>query len=302
LIYICFSKFSTMPWKSKWFQFLVLLLLAFIWGSSFILMKTGLKSFSNSQVAAIRIFLASLVLLPYSLKNLSKISRKNIKSLLIAGFIGSFFPAFLFTKAETRIDSSVAGMLNSMTTIFTFIVGSLFYRTSFRKNQFIGLILGLSGALGLIICNEGTLSFGPFNSYALFIVLATWFYAINGNEIKTHLSYLSGIQITSLAFLFIGPVALIYLSMTSFATVSENPDWPFHLLAIAVLGIVGTALAMILMNSLIRYSSAVFTSSVTYIIPIFAIGWGIIDGEHITALHMVFMSVILAGVYLINRK
>lgn len=302
MIYICFSKFSTMAWKSKWFQFLILLFLAFIWGSSFILMKTGLKSFSNNQVAAIRIFLAFLVLMPYSIKNLSKISKKNIKSLLIAGFIGSFFPAFLFTKAQTRIDSSVAGMLNSMTTIFTFIVGILFYRTSFRKNQFIGLILGLTGALGLIISNDGTLSFGSFNSYALFIVLATWFYAINANEIKTNLSYLSGVQITSLAFLFIGPVALIYLSTTSFATVSINPDWPFHLLAIAVLGIVGTALAMILMNSLIRYSSAVFTSSVTYIIPIFAMGWGIIDGEHITVLHLAFMTVILTGVYLINRK
>ena len=290
-----------MIWEKRWFQFSILLILAFVWGSSFILMKIGLKSFTNDQAAGIRMLLASLVLLPYSIKNLKLLKKKDIKSLLIAGFIGSFIPAFLFTKAQTRIDSSLAGMLNSMTPVFTLLVGMLFHKTKFQLLQVLGLIMGLLGAIGLIASGNG-LELGQVNSYALFIVLATCFYAININEIKARLSHLSGMQITSLSFFFTGPAAFIYLLMTDFTPVVENPNWPIHLLALAALGIVGTAIAMLLMNSLIRYASAVYASSVTYIIPIFAIMWGIVDNERITALHMACMLFILLGVYLINKK
>lgn len=290
-----------MVWEKRWFQFTILMVLAFIWGSSFILMKIGLKSFSPEQAGALRIFLASLVLLPISLRQLKNLSRKDLPSLLIAGFIGSFFPAFLFMVAETRINSSLAGMLNSLTPVFTLIVGFLFHKTAFRWLQVVGLSLGLAGASGLILAGDG-FQLGTVNSYAFYIILATCFYAISINQIKSKLSHLTGIQVTSLSFLFIGPVALVYLLTTNFAPVVANPAWPFHLLALAALGIVGTALAMLLMNSLIRYSSAVAASSVTYIIPVFAIMWGVLDGEKVTLLHLGFMAIILAGVYLISRK
>lgn len=290
-----------MIWKKPWFQFSILLLLAFVWGSSFILMKIGLKSFTNEQVAGIRMLLASLVLLPYSIKNFKYLKKKDLKSLLIAGFIGSFIPAFLFTKAQTQIDSALAGMLNSMTPVFTLLVGIIFHRTKFLLLQALGLVMGLLGAVGLITSGNG-LEIGHVNSYALLIMLATFFYAININEVKARLSHLSGMQITSLSFFFTGPVALIYLLTTDFTPALENPSWAIHLLALAGLGIIGTALAMVLMNSLIRYSSAVYASSVTYIIPIFAIMWGVLDGENITILHLVCMFLILLGVYLTNKK
>lgn len=290
-----------MIWEKRWFQFTILMILAFIWGSSFILMKIGLKSFSSDQAAAIRIFLASLVLFPISMKQIKKLQRKDLKSLLIVGFIGSLIPAFLFMQAETRINSSMAGMLNSLTPVFTLIVGFLFHKTIFRWLQVVGLALGLAGAIGLILAADGY-HLGTFNTYALFIVLATIFYAISINQIKTHLPHLTGVQVTSLSFLFIGQVALIYLLTTDFAPVLANPEWPVHLLALAILGILGTALAMLLMNSLIRHSSAVAASSVTYVIPIFAIIWGLLDNEKVTILHLVCMAFILAGVYMINRK
>lgn len=290
-----------MIWEKRWFQLAVLMILAFIWGSSFILMKIGLKSFSPEQAGALRILMAALVLLPISLKQLKNLHRKDLKSLLIAGFIGSFFPAFLFMKAETRIDSSLAGMLNSLTPVFTLIVGLLFHKTAFRWLQVVGLTLGLAGASGLILAGDG-FHFGTINNYAFYIVLATCFYAISINQIKAKLSHLTGIQVTSLSFLFIGPVALIYLLTTNIEPVIANPAWPVHLLALATLGIVGTALAMLLMNSLIRYSSAVAASSVTYIIPIFAIMWGVFDGEKVTLLHLICMSIILSGVYLASSK
>ncbi|MDP3644932.1 MAG: DMT family transporter [Bacteroidota bacterium] len=290
-----------MIWKNRGFQFTILLVLAFIWGSSFILMKIGLKSFSPEQAGALRIVMASLVLLPVSVGQLKNLKLKDLKSLLIAGFIGSFFPAFLFMKAETQIDSSLAGMLNSLTPVFTLIVGLIFHKTGFRWLQAAGLALGLAGATGLILAGDG-FHLGTINSYAFFIVLATCFYAISINQIKAKLSHLTGVQVTSLSFLFIGPVALIYLLTTNFDPVMANPGWPLHLLALATLGIVGTALAMLLMNSLIRHSSAVAASSVTYIIPVFAILWGVFDGEKVTLLHLACMGLILSGVYLISRK
>lgn len=290
-----------MIWQKRWFQASVLMVLAFIWGSSFILMKIGLKSFTPDQAGALRIVLASLVLLPVSLGQLKNLQRKDVPSLLVAGFVGSFFPAFLFMIAETRIESSLAGMLNSLTPVFTLLVGLLFHRTVFRPMQAAGLLLGLAGATGLILAGEG-FRLGTVNGYAFYIVLATCFYAISINQIKSKLTHLTGIQVTALSFLFIGPAALVYLLTTDLGAVAVHPDWPMHLLALAALGMIGTAFAQMLMNSLIRYSSAVAASSVTYVIPIFAILWGVLDGEQVTLLHLLCMALILSGVYLISRK
>ena len=290
-----------MIWTKRWFQLTILMILAFIWGSSFILMKIGMKSFSSDQAAALRILMASIVLLPIAFRQIKKLQRKDLKSLLIAGFIGSFFPAFLFMKAETQIDSALAGMLNSLTPVFTLIVGLLFHRTAFRWMQAVGLSLGFIGAIGLILAGDG-FHLVTINSYALYIVLATFFYATSINQIKAKLPHLTGVQVTSFSFMFIGPVALIYLFTTNLNPALASPGWPLHLLALATLGIVGTALAMLLMNSLIRHSSAVAASSVTYIIPIFAIMWGLLYGEKVTLLNLICMCFILTGVYLINWK
>jgi len=290
-----------MLWEKKWFQFSILMLLAFIWGSSFILMKIGLKSFDSIQAATLRIGFASLFLLPYSIKHLKNLKRKDLKALLIAGFVGSFIPAFLFTKAQTRIDSALAGMLNSLTPVFTLIVGLVFFQMKFRGSQIIGITLGLLGALGLITSGSDV-SINNINSYAFFIVLATVCYAFNINVVKSYLTHLSGVQITALSFFFIGPVAIIYFFTTDINAATQNTDWLIHLGALALLGVLGTAIAMLMMNTLIRYTSAVFASSVTYIIPIFAISWGLLDGEVITLLHLIFMGIVLVGVYLINRK
>lgn len=290
-----------MNWDKRWFQFSILFLLAFVWGSSFILMKIGLKSFSSMQAAGIRILSASVILLPLAVRSLRGLKGKDVVPLLIAGFIGSFIPAFLFTTAQTRIDSALAGMLNSLTPVFTLLVGVLFFRAKIKWLQLAGLLMGLIGALGIIVSGKDV-SLSNINSYAFYIVLATTCYAFNINVVKTRLSHLSGIQITSLSFFFVGPAAAGFLLATDFQTVLQNKDWVIHLSALVVLGVIGTAMAMLLMNSLIKHITAVFASSVTYVIPIFAIGWGLLDNEQLTKLHMLFMGVILLGVYLINRK
>lgn len=290
-----------MVWNNRWFQYFVLLFLALIWGSSFILMKIGLRSFSAVQAAAIRIVLSSLVLLPWSVRGLKKIRRQDLKYLLITGFVGSLIPAFLFTKAQTRIDSAMAGMLNSLTPVFTLIVGIVFYKTKTRKTQILGLIFGLGGAVGLIISvKAGPVQ--PINSYALLVVLATICYAVNVNLVKNFLTHLRGLETTSVSMFFIGPAALLILLTTDLGAPLSQFGWGWHFAALAALGIVGTAMAMLIMYSLIRYTSAIFASSVTYIIPGIAILWGVFDGEVITLGQVLFMLVVLAGVYLINKQ
>ena len=290
-----------MNWDNKIFQYGVLLLLAFIWGSSFILMKLGLLSFSNEQAAAIRIISAWFVLLPLSIKHLKTLKLKELLPLLIVGFLGSYFPAFLFTKAQTKLDSSMAGMLNSLTPIFTLIVGFILFKVKNNTNQLLGLILGLVGAVGLIVFGK-TLNLSSFNNYSFYIVVATLFYGININTIKAKLSHLSGVKITALSFFFIGPPAIYYFLKTDYMSVVNHTDWQQNLLALIVLGVVGTALAMLLMNNLVKYSSPVFASSVTYIIPLFAIMWGVLSGEIIAKQQIVFMILILFGVYLTNKR
>ena len=286
--------------ENKTWQWVILLLLSLIWGTSFILMKRGLESYSNSQVAAFRIFFSFVFMLPVTLRKIKAINRDNVLSLIIVGFIGFAIPAFLFTKAQTRIDSSLAGMLNSLTPLFTLIVGILFYRSHARWVNIAGLIMGLIGAVGLM-WNGDMNVFKGINVFALFIVAATICYGINVNEIKFKLVNLSSLEITSLSFLFTGPIAGIFLLFTDFTPVRETPDYLLNLAYIAILALFSSVIAVLVFNHLIKYTTTLFATSVTYIIPLFAIMWGIIDGESIRIIQLLWISVILLGVYLVNK-
>jgi drug/metabolite transporter (DMT)-like permease len=286
--------------ENKAWQWAILLILSLIWGTSFILMKRGLESYSHSQVAAFRIFFSFVFMLPITIRNIKVISRENIGSLAIVGIIGFAIPAFLFTKAQTRIDSSLAGMLNSLTPLFTLLVGILFYRSRTRWVNIAGLVLGLVGAVGLMWNGDMTILKG-INAFALFIVAATICYGINVNEIKFKLVNLSSLEITSLAFLFTGPIAGIYLLFTDFAPVSKTPDYLLNLAYIALLALFSSVIAVLIFNHLIKFTTTLFATSVTYIIPLFAIMWGVIDGESIRLMQLVWITIIFLGVYLVNK-
>ncbi|KPL15869.1 MAG: hypothetical protein AMS26_06485 [Bacteroides sp. SM23_62] len=286
--------------ENKAWQWAILLFLSLIWGTSFILMKKGLESYSHTQVAAFRIFFSFVFMLPVTIKNIKAIRKDNVQSLIIVGIIGFAIPAFLFTKAQTRIDSSLAGMLNSLTPLFTLIVGLLAYRSSARWMNVAGLFLGLMGAVGLMWNGDLNMLKG-INVFALLIVAATICYGINVNEIKFKLMQLTSLEITSLAFLFTGPVAGIYLLFTDFTPVSQTPDYVLNLFYIAILALFSSVIAVLIFNHLIKYTTTLFATSVTYIIPLFAIMWGIIDGESIRLMQLCWIAVILLGVYLVNK-
>lgn len=289
-----------MDLNKKIWQWVVLLVLSLIWGSSFILMKRGLDAFTNNQVAAFRIFISYLAFLPFAIKHINKLKKENIISLLIVGFIGNAIPAMLFTKAQTRIDSSLAGMLNSLTPMFTLFVGLLFYKSRILLINIAGILLGLIGAIGLV--NNGQNILTGDNSYAIFIVVATIFYGISVNEIKFKLPGMSGIAIASLSFFFIGPFAGIYLLFTDYSSAINSGLFLPSLGYISILAIFGSFFAVMLFNTLIKYTSAIFGASVTYIIPLIAIMWGVVDGEPFTINHLLWITVILVGIYLVNKR
>ena len=289
--------------NNKTWQWITLIFLSLIWGSSFILMKKGLRSYSHDQVAALRVFISFIAFLPFGLRNLTKVTKENLFSLLIVGFIGSAIPAFLFTKAQTQVDSALAGMLNSITPLFTLIIGILFYKSTAKLINGIGILLGLIGALGLIgfSTNGGNL-LDNINYYGLFIVVATICYGINVNQVKYKIKGLTGLELTSIAFMFVGPFAGIYLLFTDFSFALSTNEYMLNLGYIAILAVVGTVMALVIFNTLIQYTSALFGASVTYIIPVFAIMWGLFDGEKITVWQFLWIAIIFVGVYLVNKR
>jgi drug/metabolite transporter (DMT)-like permease len=282
---------------------LLMAVLSLIWGSSFILIKRGLDVFSAGEVGAIRIIAASIFLLPFALQGLKNIERKHWILLFCVGLFGSFIPAFLFAKAQTQLPSSVAGILNALTPLFTMIIGALFFTQRFTLRTVIGLIVGFVGTVILIMAGSGG-NLNSLNFYGLYVVIATIFYGANLNLIKYKIPDLRARTITSISLALVGPIALIYLfGFTPFVTkVSEVEGAYFSLGAIVLLGVMGTAIALILFNQLVKITTPIFTSSVTYIIPIVAVVWGLFDGEELFLGHYLGMIAIIFGVYLANRK
>jgi drug/metabolite transporter (DMT)-like permease len=279
----------------------LLALLAVIWGSSFILVKKSLVIFDASQVGSLRIGAAFLFFLPFVLTNLKKIPFQKAHIFLLVGCLGNLFPAYLFSLAGSKLDSGVSGALNSTTPLFTLIVGGLFFGNKITSKQTIGIVLGFIGALLLILAGAKGLN---FNVYALYVVAATVFYGLNLNITKKYLTGLdlTPFQITSFIFTTIGPIALIVLFSGDFLQKVQSPEAIAPLLYGVLLGVMGSAIAMVLFNRLIQMTSAVLASSVTYLIPIVAIIWGIIDGETIQIQHFLGMGIILVGVYLVNKS
>jgi drug/metabolite transporter (DMT)-like permease len=289
--------------SSKSLAWIILITLSVVWGSSFILMKRGLEAFSSDEVAALRISIAFLFLLPLQLRHYKIDFKKYFFGLILMGVFGNLIPAFLFTKAETQISSSLAGMLNALTPLFTILVGLVWIKIRPSKQQIYGIIVGLISAVLLVVFERGDNKFRNIQ-FGLLLVIATFCYALSVNGIRKYLGGLNSVTATVWAFTIIGPIALVYLfGFTEFTHhLLEQPKASSSLTFIAILAIVGTALSVILYNVLIRSSGAVFASSCTYLIPVVAIGWGFLDGESVNMVQILAIVAVITSVYLINRE
>ncbi len=281
-------------------HWILLAILASIWGSSFILMKKGLEAFSFDQVAALRIFLTFLAIIPIFLMRFREFQRKHLWPTLFVGVIGSAIPAFLFTLAETRIDSAVAGILNSFTPLCTLLVGVLFFGAVFKLQKLFGILIGLLGAAALIYFSTPPDLDGGY-LYGLLIVLASICYASSINVIKTYLQDMNPILLTAVTFGILGPFFGLYLSTTDVWFIISEHELGLQALGyVSILAVLGTALASVLFFYITQETNPVFASTVTYLQPIVALFWGVIAGEYIGWPHALGLGMILGGVYLVS--
>ena len=283
-----------------WF---LLILLALIWGSSPIMIKKALVQLGPFEIGALRLSLASLVLMPFLLKSLNEIKKKDYFILFISGIVGNVIPYFLYPIAQTQIDSATSGVLTSLTPFFALIIGVIFYKLKATKNNIIGLCIGFLGTLILILFSNSSEGFSA-DLYGLFVVAATLLYGINLNLVKYHLKHLKPITITAFSIVSILPITLYIL----FA----HTEFPSHLKLVNeyllefgyvfVLGVLGTSIATLIFYNLIKIKDTVFASMVTYLMPIVAIGFGVLDGEKINLIQLFGMLLVLLGVFINSKK
>jgi drug/metabolite transporter (DMT)-like permease len=263
-------------------------------------MKEGLKAFTPNQVASLRMLSAGLVLLPFAFKALKQIPREKMALVIFSGILGNFIPAFLFCIAETQIDSSLAGILNSLTPMFTIIVGVLFFKVPTSFIKIIGIIVGFVG-LSFLLAAGKEVSLHNL-SFAALVLLATLFYGINVNLVGRYMQNLGSLNIASIAFAFLIIPSLLVLFLTGYFNNNfSDPIVIKSLLASSLLGIVGTSIATILFYFLVKRAGILFGSLVTYGIPVVAVAWGLLDGEKLNFIQVLCLALILLGVYIVNR-
>ncbi len=285
--------------QKKW---IYLIFLSLVWGSSFILMKKALIGLTPIQVGALRIIISTFFLIIIGFNSLKKIKKKHWIYVFYSAVLGTLFPSFLFAYAVTGIDSSIASILNSFTPFNTLLIGTLVFGIIFRKKQLIGILVGLIGTAILIL--KGA-DLNPDQNYwfAFLPILSSIGYAFNVNIIKKYLQDLEPLAITTGNFVLIFIPAMIILALTGFFTSFEfNEESKSSLLYISILAVVGTGIAKIMFNKLIHISSPVFSTSVTYLIPIVAVFWGVFDGEKLSLIQLLAGFIILFGVYLVNKN
>ena len=284
---------------NKWFY---LISLSLIWGSSFILIKKALVGLEADQLGSLRIIFSSIIIILIAWKRLSKINRLEWKWITISAFLGSFFPAFLFAFAEKEIDSAVASIINSIVPLNTVIIGMVLFNIRSTKRQIIGVLIGLAGTYMLIMSG---IKLNPDQNYLYsgFVILCSFLYALNVNIIKKYLQHLSALTITVGHFAVIIIPAVIVFCFSDFDVNSlRNQETIDSIIYVLILAVFGTALAKILFNKLIKISSPVFASSVTYSMLIVSIFWGLVDGEKFSIYQLIATIIIILGVLLTNKK
>jgi drug/metabolite transporter (DMT)-like permease len=287
--------------KSPGLKWIILFALALIWGSSFILIKKGLIGLNPIQLGSFRIIFCAVFLLAVGFKSLKHIASYQWKYIAITSLFGTFIPAYLFALAETQVSSSICSILNSLTPLNTLLLGAFVFGLQFKRRQFLGVVIGLLGTLVLIFGGNSSADGGNYY-YAFLVLIATLCYATNVNLIKKYLSDVKPLSITTGNFLVMLVPALALLLLTDIRVKIALPETHHALLYVMVLGIIGTGVANVIFYKLIQISSPVFASSVTYLIPIVAFMWGLLDQETLMPLQLVGAFIILIGVYLANKK
>ena len=279
-----------------------LIILSVIWGSSYILIKKGLTGLTPVQLGSLRVIITTILIAPIGYNKIKHIPKNKMKWVAISAFVGSFFPAYLFAFAETEISSSVTAVMVSLTPLFTLLISVIIFGEELLKKQVIGVIIGF---LGIVVLINNELLSSSFNIlYVMFIVLAAFCYAVNANLLKYKLPNIPalGIVFMSFLFMFIPAFIVLFFSDFPFSDFTSDPLILESIIYIVILALFGTAIAKVMYIKLLAISTPVFSVSTTYLMPVVAIFWGLLDGEEFKLTQFIGTSIILLGVYLVTKK
>ncbi len=285
--------------NNRWF---LLIILALTWGSSFILVKKSLIAFSPYEIGAIRVVVSGLIFGIIGVPAIFKMPKKTLFWVIVAGFFGNFLPMFLFPIAQQEVSSSLAGILDALFPLFVLAFGFLLFGIKSKQTQVFGAIIGFVGAASLIYFSEANTEGSQF-WYVMLIILACASYGINALLIKEKIPNLSSLKLTAAVFTFWSIPSFVILYFTGiFQNFELTPERTEAMGYLGFLTIFGTGIAMFLYYKLIQNTTAVFASSVSYLLPIVAVTWGILDGEKFTIWYILGGILILIGIYLIREK
>lgn len=278
-------------------------MLSLIWEARLFLLKKSLIGLTPYQLGALRVIISGLFIFAVGLNTLKEVAKPQWKWLIISGFLGTFFPAFLFAIAETEIDSGVVSVLNSLVPLNTILLGFAVFKIASTKRQIVGVIIGFVGT-SILIGKGAELNPNQNYLYAGFVLLATIMYAFNVNIIKRYLQDVKAITIAAGNFAAIMiPAFVVLLFVDFFSTETFNREgFLMSIGYVVILSAFGTALAKVLFNKLVQMATPVFASSVTYLMPVIALIWGLLDGEGFSLSQLLATGLILIGIYLANRR
>ena len=279
-----------------------LIILSVIWGSSYILIKKGLTGLTPVQLGSLRVIITTILIAPIGYNKIKHIPKNKMKWVAISAFVGSFFPAYLFAFAETEISSSVTAVMVSLTPLFTLLISVIIFGEDLLKKQVIGVIIGF---LGIVVLINNELLSSSFNIlFVMFIVLAAFCYAVNANLLKYKLPNIPalGIVFMSFLFMFIPAFIVLFFSNFPFSDFTSDPLILESIVYIVILALFGTAIAKVMYIKLLAISTPVFSVSTTYLMPVVAIFWGLLDGEEFKLTQFIGTSIIMLGVYLVTKK
>jgi drug/metabolite transporter (DMT)-like permease len=283
----------------KWF---LLILLSVIWGSSYMLMKRGLEGFTYIEVGLIRSSLAGIVLFPFAIYHIRKVKKHHIKPLALSVALGTFIPNLLFAKAQTQIGGGMTGILNALSPLFIVVIGTVFFKTKSDKSVWYGVLLGLLGCAIMLYFTQGVQTKGN-SLYSMIILLTAFMGAMNVQIIHHYLNDIKPLALASVTLSTASVMSSTYLfTQTNVWEHIQQPKGQLSFLYVAILAIIGSAVALILFNHLLSISNAVFSSAITYLMPVVSVSWGFLDNEPFMWAHGAGMVLIFTGIYITNLK
>lgn len=292
------SNIAVSPVKTEWKNWIVFVVLAFIWGGSFILIKKGLIHFTPLQVGALRISISAIAFLPFYFLMKIPFPKGKVGLVTLVVLLGNGIPAVLFALAETRLGSAVTGVLNSLTPIFALLMGVFFFGTPFRRHYLLGLLLGCLGIATLMIGEKDW----RVSSYVFFVVIGTLCYGTSANLVKKYCQDVHPVALTTVGFFPLGCISLIILWFTDAGeTIMTAEAWKVSMPSLLALALICTVFANIIFYWLLQRTTAIFGSAIAYAIPCMALVWGSVDGEHISLLQIMGFGFIIAAIYTLRK-